>query len=229
VPRRHPRENAAYVLKGLLRCGACDAPMCPASSTKRGRTYRFYRCSTRDKFGKQACGAKELPADAIERFVATHIGEVVSQAGFAEAVSDAMRTRAEERKRALLEVYAALPDRIAASSSAVTALANDLAALSGRARSIVEAKLLAEGARLAAAEKQLAETERALDAIALLLRQREWTEAALRDFDLVWEAMIPENRGHLLRAVVSRVRVDEHEARAEIELVDLFPAEASAA
>ena len=218
--RVHPRTNAEYLLRGLLRCGACDTPMIPASSLKRGVRLRYYRCATRDKFGRGACAAKELPAGAIEAFVAERVAEAVSEAGFVDEVDAAMRTRAEERRRALLEVYATLPDRIATSSAAVTGFVNDLAALSGGARAIVEAKMKSEAARLAAAEAQLAETERALNAIENVLRQRDFTVAALRDFGRVWEAMIPENRGRLLRAVVRAVRVFEREQRAEVELVD---------
>jgi len=227
--RSHPRTNAEYVLRGLLHCGACGTPMVPASSLKNGLRFRYYRCATRDKFGRGACAAKELPACAIEAFVAERVAEAVSEAGFVDEVDAAMRTQAEGRKKALLEVYATLPDRIAASSAAVTGFVNDLAVLNGGARAIVEAKMKSEAGRLAAAEAQLAETERALNAVEHALRQRDFTVAALRDFGHVWEAMIAENRGRLLRAVVRAVRVFEREQRAEVELVDFAADDARAA
>src|SRR5690606_31898761 len=57
--------NPDYVLRGLLRCGSCGDAMCPASTSKNGKTYRFYRCSRRDKLGKEACAARPLPAGAL--------------------------------------------------------------------------------------------------------------------------------------------------------------------
>jgi site-specific DNA recombinase len=70
--------NPEYVLRGLLRCGGCGEAMCPASTTKKsGKSYRFYRCSTRDKFGTDRCTGRPLPAGALEDFVvdATHGGD----------------------------------------------------------------------------------------------------------------------------------------------------------
>lgn len=36
-----------------------------------------------------------------------------------------------------------------------------------------------------------------------------WVTKCLRDFDSIWEALTSENRGRLIRAIVSRVEVDE--------------------
>ena len=64
---RFTGTNPEYVLRGLLRCGRSDEAMCPGSTTKKsGKTYRFYRCSTRDKFGKDRCAARPLPARALD-------------------------------------------------------------------------------------------------------------------------------------------------------------------
>ena len=49
--------NPDYVLRGLLRCGKCGEAMCPASTRKGNKVHRYYRCMTRDKFGKGCCGA----------------------------------------------------------------------------------------------------------------------------------------------------------------------------
>lgn len=43
---------------------------------------------------------------------------------------------------------------------------------------------------------------------------------ALRDFNLVWEAMTIPNRGRLLRALLDRVVVEETSGRVDIHLVD---------
>jgi len=67
---RFTGTNPDYVLRGLLRCGLCREAMCPGSTTKNGKVYRFYRCSKRDKHGKEACRARALPAGALEDFVA---------------------------------------------------------------------------------------------------------------------------------------------------------------
>ena len=69
---RHGR-NPAYILTGILRCARCDAAFTPASARKGDRNYRYYRCSTRDKQGRDACESAPLPAAAIEDFVIQRI------------------------------------------------------------------------------------------------------------------------------------------------------------
>ena len=72
-PRHHqPRlliQNPDYLVRGTLRCGACLGLMTSASTRRKGRVFRYYRCTTRDKRGKKACAMKQLPAEAIEIFV----------------------------------------------------------------------------------------------------------------------------------------------------------------
>lgn len=62
-------RNPAYLVRGTLVCGLCGARMTSASTFRRGRLYRYYRCSTRDKEGRKGCPTVQLPAEAIEMFV----------------------------------------------------------------------------------------------------------------------------------------------------------------
>lgn len=62
-------QNPDYLVRGTLRCGACRGLMTSASTRRDGRVFRYYRCTTRDKWGKKVCPMKQLPAEAIETFV----------------------------------------------------------------------------------------------------------------------------------------------------------------
>jgi len=73
--RRQNRSsrNPAYLVRGTLICGLCGARMASASTFKKGRIYRYYRCITRDKYGKKRCATVQVPAEAIEDFVVERI------------------------------------------------------------------------------------------------------------------------------------------------------------
>lgn len=92
-PRHHQRgvliQNPDYLVRGTLRCGACRGLMTSASTRRDGRVFRYYRCTTRDKWGKKVCPMKQLPAEAIETFVV-------------EQIKDAFQNRA---RRAALDRY----------------------------------------------------------------------------------------------------------------------------
>ncbi len=78
-PRHHQPgvriQNPDYLIRGTLRCGACQGLMTSASTRRKGRVFRFYRCTTRDKWGKKVCPTKQLPAEALESFVVDQLRE----------------------------------------------------------------------------------------------------------------------------------------------------------
>ena len=219
-PRPHS-FNPEFVLRGLLRCGQCEGWMTAASTRGGEKRWRYYRCSTRDKFGKKRCSARPLPADALEEFVAERIGAATQDPGFAPCVESILRGRIEERREALLRIRADLPARVASAADASTKLTEELPKFQGRARELIENKLRVETDRLVAAERQLADTERELAGLVAATEHMEWSLAALRDFRRVWKAMTQDNRGRLLRAIVTEVRVDERSADVHIELLHL--------
>ncbi len=78
-PRHHQPgvriQNPDYLIRGTLRCGACQGLMTSASTRRDGRVFRYYRCTTRDKWGKKVCPTKQLPAEALESFVVDQLRE----------------------------------------------------------------------------------------------------------------------------------------------------------
>lgn len=224
---RYTGVNHDYVLRGLVRCGRCGAAMSPAS-TKKGKTvHRYYRCCTRDKEGRQVCGARQLPAGALEEFVVERIALATADGSLVAEVERQMRERTDARRKANEELRKRLPDEIANASSAATRYVEELGRLQGRSRELVEAKLRTETDRLTAAEQRLAHAENDRIDVEVADAEREWIVRALRDFGRVWSLMTPENRGRLARSLVVAIRVDEASNQVEVELVN-FTAEAKA-
>ncbi len=73
--------NPSYLVRGTLCCGTCGGLMTSASTHRDGRIHRYYRCTTRDKKGKKVCPTKQLPAEAIERFVVDHLRAALAAPG----------------------------------------------------------------------------------------------------------------------------------------------------
>jgi site-specific DNA recombinase len=72
---RNPSRNPDYLLRGLLRCGCCGSAFVGASSHKGRKVLRYYRCSTRDRRGREACPSPPLPAAAIEEYAVERLRE----------------------------------------------------------------------------------------------------------------------------------------------------------
>jgi site-specific DNA recombinase len=63
---RYARSRTAYLLSGLLFCGACGGPMYGMRTTTKGREYRYYICwQSRQK--PRTCTAPRIRADEADR------------------------------------------------------------------------------------------------------------------------------------------------------------------
>ncbi|AKF80115.1 resolvase [Myxococcus fulvus 124B02] len=202
-------RNPDYVLRGLLHCGLCGAAMTPGSSRKGTREYRYYRCTTRDKQGRGACLSAPMAAPALEDFVVEQLREASVGGPLAGDVYARLTTRLEEKHQSLRAERAQLPKELARLSKESAKWVDSLSQLEGPARRVAEAKLMAAEEKAVGLEKRLAEVECGLDATKGEKLEAAWVAQALADFDAVWDALVPANRGRLLRALIGRVVANE--------------------
>ena len=66
---QYVRAKAPALLKGIIRCGACDKAMSPVSTGSPGKTYHYYTCGRASKSGYNNCPVKSVPAGDIEAAV----------------------------------------------------------------------------------------------------------------------------------------------------------------
>jgi site-specific DNA recombinase len=68
------RSRSGALLRGLVRCAACDRAMVPAHATRNGgKCYRYYVCSAAQKRGWDRCPSKSVPAEILEAAVVEQI------------------------------------------------------------------------------------------------------------------------------------------------------------
>ena len=195
--------------------------MTPASTRKKGREYRYYRCVTRDKQGKDACVARQVPAGAIECFVVDRIREATAGGNLARDVAARLNERIQEQRQVLQTERKELPQRIASLSATGRRLVESLGDLKPTARRLLEQRVEELGEELARHEARLTALHRELASLRDAAVEVKWVVKALSHFDDVWESMTPENRQRLVRAIVERVEVNEPEGRIAAVLVDL--------
>lgn len=222
---RHAR-NPEYILAGILRCALCDQSFTPASSRRGKKIYRYYRCSTRDKKGREepgGCPAAPLPAAAIEGFVVQRVREALADGKLVAAVAKAARERLESQRAPLEAERADLPVKIAAVSTEGKRLVETASNLTGTARRLLDAKLQDVGDQLGRLETRLVEVQRQLALIEDTELETKWVERCLGDFDKIWDTLSNENRARMVRAVVARVEVDEPNGDVRAFLTDIGP------
>lgn len=95
---QHTRAKAPALLKGLIRCGACDRVMSPVSATNKDRIYRYYQCGKASKNGHNSCPVRSVAAGEIEGAVIHQLKsifqspEILAQTFQARPLSPSLRS-----------------------------------------------------------------------------------------------------------------------------------------
>jgi site-specific DNA recombinase len=203
-----PGRSPAYLLRGLLRCKGCGAAMTPASTTAKGRTYRYYRCVTRDKRGREACATVPMAAAAIETSVIDHLRAKVRATDLAADVSAAAAQQIAAARETLTAERRSLPRQIAQLGAEGHRLAAALAEGDDAERRLIGERAEACAAELACSEGRLRLVEKRLAALETAEANVDWVAGILADFDGAWDLLTVDNQGQLLRALIAHVETD---------------------
>jgi site-specific DNA recombinase len=219
-PAVPPARNAAYVLRGILRCGSCGAAMTTASTRKGSRTYRFYRCVTRDKLGQDACVTRPIAAGVIESAVIDRL-RTRAQTVNPQEIAVAIDKRLEDDLAHLRAMRADVPARIAARAREMDGLLRSIPTLSlAAARRKAEGRLEALDSERKADETQLEQWERKAIELQRAKVDAKWVASVLADFGDLWDKMTEQNQARLVAALVKRVTIHEGAGAIDIVLYD---------
>lgn len=69
-----PKNTKTYILGKMIRCGKCGSTMTGRTNTnKKGKVYRYYSCSKKDKMHSSACSQKMIRQDIVDTVVLNEI------------------------------------------------------------------------------------------------------------------------------------------------------------
>lgn len=197
---RTTRNKHGALLRGLLRCVACDCGMNHAYTSKGNHQYRYYTCNRAQKQGWQECPAPSIPAGEIERFVVDQIK------GIGRDPLVIRETLAQARRQAEDQIERLRAER----GGLVARLRSDHAEL-GR----LATESQPGDSRLADAHDSTREGERRITEIddELATRDGELVDeteaaAALADFDELWDCLTPREQARVIELLVERVAYD---------------------
>ncbi len=106
------QDKHNFMLRGLVRCGACGHAMTPNFAYSKGRKYFYYKCVSVGKLDKSACPTKSAPARELERLVLDRIAFLGKQKEVVNEVVERARqmtgtelpAKQKERVRLIAEI-----------------------------------------------------------------------------------------------------------------------------
>jgi site-specific DNA recombinase len=203
------------LLKGLLRCVACDCAMTPAHTTRKGGLrYRYYTCVHAQKSGWQTCPSKSIPAQPIEQLVIEQIQRLGRDPVVLEQMLAQVRQQDEARVAEWENERTGLERDLLRGQSEVRKLLAEVG--SGTSSNAAVTRLAELQARLSQVEQRLARLRGQMEA----WQQERLDEAAVTEAlsSLVpaWETMTPNEQARVVRLLVSRVDYDGKQGKASI-------------
>lgn len=198
---RAVRNKHKALLRGILRCAACNCGMSHSYSRKKGsRLYRYYVCQRAQKRGWKHCPAPSIPAGEIERFIVDEIKAIGRDPKVIEATLKEARIKAENQSQRLTvernDLRGELRDYHAELAHVAATVAPG------------DARLANAHDRIGDAERRLTEVENELATLAGDLIDEAEVTAVMADFDAVWECLESHEQIRIVELLIERIEYD---------------------
>lgn len=197
------RKTTTAILKGILRCGCCDAAMAPTYSTRRGKRYHYYLCNAAGKNGHDSCEVKSVAAGQIEGAVFTYLRDIFADPEMVARTFRATRAQTAAERNAAKREKAAIEKRLADLRKAIGRLVR---ATDGKAEGALSAELRAMNDEYAQAENRLRELA-AEGGGQDDMPSEQGVAEALRTIEPLWEELFPAEKERIVRLLVETVTV----------------------
>jgi site-specific DNA recombinase len=199
------RNHHGALLRGLLRCAACDAAMIHTWARKDGRFYRYYSCSAAQKRGRDTCPTRSVPAQAVEEFVVEKIRAIGSDPRLQRETFRQSLAQVAAQRRSLKAEEKRLRDEVHNARTALDRLVKAVAAVDGQAADALHDALAAGKERLVTLEARLREVRAQADSLARLHVGEADLARALESFTPIWEVLLTPERARILRLLIESV------------------------
>ena len=201
------RNKYGALLRGILRCKACDHSMTHTFTTARGQhktQYRYYRCVGAIKSGSRTCPSGTLPAAEIERVVIDEIRAIAKDRALIKQVLAESQSKIEHELQDKQVLRDELAKELKRHHRELKRLAIDPSDTTDRMEELHNR--IADGQqRIPSINARIAELEQES------ISPNE-AHAAFEAFDTLWGNLIPREQARLLQLLISAVDYDaEHE------------------
>jgi len=192
------RNKHGALLRGLLRCKRCGCAMTHTfTSSRKGRSHRYYRCVRAIKRGSAACPSATLPAGEIERVVVDEVRRLANDKDLLGRVLAEAQTVVRTELDALIEERDGLRAEIDRHH-------RELRRLAGSATP----RVVDLHERIADAERRLPELAARIAKLERETITRAEAEAAFAEFDALWRGFSPREQQRLIRLLLATVEYD---------------------
>ncbi len=197
------RAKSTSLLKGIIRCGACDSAMSPVSTGGPRKIYRYYTCGNAAKTGYGNCPVRSVPAGDIESAVIQQIRAIFkSPEMIAQTYRSTRDLESEELDRLRLERME-LEGRLNRLKQTASRLLD-----SGASDSDTMDEIRRTNEEHISAQHRLRDVDDEIQGMqAKLVTERDVAES-LRRLDPIWDELFPLEQTRIIHLLIDQVIVN---------------------
>lgn len=117
-PAKRAAHASDYLLTGLVVC-ACETHCVGTAATGRSRTYRYYTCQARQRYGKDTCDASRVSADVLDEAIVARLVELLANGDLIEAAAARAREAARSASQLRASEWAGIETELAETDAAI--------------------------------------------------------------------------------------------------------------
>jgi len=198
------KNKYGHLLKGLIRCGACNSAYIPTSKQRGSRVYRYYTCSSAQKLGWNTCPHPNISADKLEKLIVEQIRIIGSDPKLQAETLKQVRKVARQQASTMESEVKRLRGQVEKIETEKTGLLRALAGgeASGTAISGRMADLENKAATLAT---RLAEVDRERDTLDQSSLNPNDLTKALGLFEPIWDVLFPAEQARIIELLIREI------------------------
>lgn len=204
INRSQPtRAKSPALLKGIIRCGACDSAMSPVSTGGPNKIYRYYTCVKADKYGHDCCPVKSVPAGDIEGAVIQQLRSIFKSPEMIAQTYKATRELESEELERLCSEKVELESRLTKIKQTVSRLLD-----SGTSDSAATDEIRRTNEEYIDAQHRFRDVDDEIqDMQARLVTERDVAEC-LRRLDPIWDELFPLEQTRIMQLLIEQVTIN---------------------
>jgi len=198
------RNKLGALLRGVLFCVPCGAPMMHTYTMRNSKRYRYYVCYNAQQRGWQNCETKSVSAEAIETAVLDSIRRIGTDPKLAEAVAAEALNQTASRRRDLDQELETQRRSLRQLNQNLARDAADTSVDSGARFD----RLVSLQKEIETAESRLAELAAERKALDTERINGEDLRHTLAEFGAIWTSLTTREQEQLIQLLVAKVGYD---------------------
>ena len=197
------RNQYGALLRGILRCQACNRSMTHTFTTSRGKRntqYRYYRCVGAIKSGYDTCPSGSLPAAEIERVVIDEIRELSKDQKLLKEVMSQSHSKIERDINDAVTERDDLSKELTRYHRELRTLATDTNASTDRIAQLHDF--------IATCEQRMPSIEAKIKKLKQETITEHEAQEVFSDFDSLWSNLSPREQARVIKLLIATVDYD---------------------